>query len=128
MTAPEGSRTVCGASAYLPSFLVARALALETSADRPAESGDVQRYLRCALEHPSGTDHYALVLELDGQDTGSVWITWPWDRKPDSWQLLVLPDCPGEDGQPCNEFEGHDGGHTAEVQDPWTDVSKSLSK
>lgn len=127
MTAHERPRTVCGAGAYLPSSLVVRALALETSAARPAEPEDVQRHLRCTLEHAPGTDHYALVLELDGPDTGSVWTSWPWGQESDSWQLTVLPDCSGKDGQPCNEFEGHDGGHSAEVYDPWADMSDILS-
>jgi hypothetical protein len=129
VTAKKDARTVCGAGNYLPTYLVSEAMALETSTRRPAEPQDVQRYLRCTLErHEPGTDHHSLVLELDGPDSGAVWTTWPWDGLPERWQLFVRPDCPGIQGLPCNEYEGHEGGHTPEVQDPWTEVSESLSK
>jgi hypothetical protein len=128
MTGGTGERSVCGASAFLPGALVPDVLALETSTERPAVPGDVQRHLRCTLErHAPGSDHYALLMELDGPDTGSVWTTWPSSGQAEQWPLLVLPDCPGADDQPCNEFAEHSGGHTHEVHDPWSEVSHTLS-
>jgi hypothetical protein len=109
---------VCGASVYLPIDLVRTALelAIPPGSVRPE---DVEFQLRCTLQaHPTG-DHHALVLDLAGADTGSVWTHWPTGHLPAT--LTVRPDCPVRDpasAEPCCEFADHPGGHTWQLDDP----------
>jgi len=120
-----GVQPVCGARTYLPTDLVPAALALETSTDRPAVEADVERNLRCTRQdHDHEDEHTSLVLELDGVDTGSVWARWFYARLPE--RLVVLPDCPGANGQACSEFEGHPGGHSFEIHDPLDEIGRAL--
>jgi hypothetical protein len=116
-TAPAPA-AVCGAVAYLPLHLLGAALAF--AAPGTAQPADVERYLRCTLQaHPEGA-HFALVMELDGADTGSVWTRWTTGEPPAI--LTVLPDCSAaraEDGEPCCEWQEHPGGHSYEVADTW---------
>lgn len=116
--------SVCNARAYLPSGLVPVALALETRST-PADT-EVERGLRCSLQGQHDNDHHGLVLELDGIDTGSVWTRWTTDQLP--YVVVVLPDCPGAGGQACSEFAGHPGGHTPEMHDPYSDMSRTLTR
>jgi hypothetical protein len=81
----------------------------------------VQVDLRCTLAaHPTG-DHFALVRDLDGPDTGALWTTWTPGHRPAD--VIVLADCdaaePGT-GEPCCEFTAHPGAHTFDIADPWT--------
>ena len=124
---------VCSARAYLPEELADHALAYETA---PGEGGLelVQRQLRCTLEdHGDQGLHYAIVMELDGPDTGAVWARWMADRliSPRSFQgeLVALKDCDEQGGarQACREHAGHQGGHSWQVEDPWVAVSYTLS-
>lgn len=127
MSASDARPPVCGARQYLPGRLVPLALRLETSRDRPAETADVARGLRCTMQaHGDEVPHYGLVLDLAGAETGSVWTTWAAGSVPEL--LVVLPDCPGDGGRPCNEWAAHPGGHTWQVHDPLSDVSHTLSQ
>ncbi|HEY5833459.1 hypothetical protein [Streptomyces sp.] len=121
--AADGRPPVCGARAYLPEALVPLALRLETRADRATER-DVERHLRCTLESHEAGPHWELVMDLDGPDTGSVWTYWADGSAPES--VVVLPDCPGADGQPCTEYARHPGGHSPELHDPWSDWHERL--
>jgi hypothetical protein len=125
---------VCSARAYLPEALVDEALAFETEAGE-AQPDLVQRHLRCTLEeHEAIGLHHAIVMELNGEETGAVWARWMADRlmSPRSFpgDLLVLPDCPEQSDaqQPCREAAGHRGGHSWEINDPWTEPSYALSR
>jgi hypothetical protein len=124
MTAPAPSARpqVCGAQTYLPAALVPLAVRLG-AADHVTEL-DVQRDLRCTLEAHATGEHWALVLDLDGPDTGSVWTYWPAGGLPE--KVATLPDCPDERG--CTEYAGHPGGHTSDVHDPWADLGNILSR
>jgi hypothetical protein len=116
---------VCGAQAHLPSTLVPKAMALETTPGW-AEIADVNRHLRCTLQtHPPG-EHYSIVMDLSGRDTGTVWTHWVDAGTPD--ELVVLRDCPqtGRGDEPCREYDGHPGGHSPQVYDPWDDWSHTL--
>lgn len=115
---------MCGARHYLPTHLVPLALRMETSTDRAAIESDVERQLRCTLQAHDDDPHYALVMELDGPDTGSVWTSWAAGNSPEL--LVVLPDCSGADGRPCTEFDQHPGAHSPHIHDPWQDVSSAL--
>jgi len=111
--------SVCGARAELPANLVPQVLALALGARRQPPD-EVERNLRCTMQqHVPGSDHYAVVLELDGAHTGSVWVSWP-DHCPPR-RVIVLPDCDGDDRGPCTEFRGHAGDHTPGLYDPWAD-------
>jgi hypothetical protein len=52
----------------------------------------------------------------------AAWTRWPHGGTPE--MLLVLPDCPATDpdANGCSEYEGHPGGHTWQVDDPWNPV------
>jgi hypothetical protein len=122
MTRPQ----VCGAQAYLPADLVPEAMALE-SVSGWAEASDVTRHLRCTLEAHGADEHYSIVMDLSGMDTGAVWTHWAAGCTPD--ELVVLRDCPltGQGGEPCREYEGHPGGCSPQVYDPWDDWSRRPS-
>lgn len=132
-TAPEDSPTaapvvaraaverlpVCGHESYLAAELVPLALKLAPEGSSVAE--DVRRDLSCSLqEHSEGVDHHCFVMELAGIDTGSVWTSWPSGEQPAS--VFTMPDCtvhgPGDEDI-CEEFEGHLGGHTWQLDHPW---------
>jgi len=108
-----GDPQVCGSGGYLSEELASAALELEK---RPglATTQDVERRLRCTLEtHGPDHVHCAIVLELAGIDTGSVWTSWPDGQVPST--LWVVPDCPALDGDsdvPCCGFAEHAGRHT----------------
>jgi hypothetical protein len=109
---------VCGERAYLSIELVDKAL--EFAAGGSVGPADVERQLRCTLQEHTTGDHFAFVVDLDGRDTGSVWARWVQGRLPAS--VVVLPDCDATGGsrsEPCCEFDGHPGGHTYELADPW---------
>jgi hypothetical protein len=109
---------VCGALAFLPLHLMISTLAL--AAPGTAQPADVERYLRCTLQAHREGDHYALVMELAGAETGSVWTQWASGEPP--CVLTVLPDCPATraaDGQSCCEWQDHPGAHSFDLTDPW---------
>lgn len=106
---------MCEARAHLPEDMARRALGFESPQNTPPRLEDVERVLRCTLqEHGSADRHHALVLELEGIDSGTVWARW---TDADQAELIRLPACPGEGARPCNEFAGHPGGHSFEVHD-----------
>ena len=124
---------VCSARAYLPAALVNRALAFETI---PGEAGPAQvnRMLRCTLQAHCDTGlHQAIVMELDGPDRGAVWARWAAERRTSphsfSGDVLVLPDCNehADEEHPCREAAGHSGGHSWQVNDPWSEFIQTLS-
>ena len=130
---PDHLPPVCSARAYLPEALVADVLAFEKGPGE-ADSAQVNRQLRCTLEDHGDTGlHHAIVMELDGPDRGAVWARWMADRlmSPHGFpgDVLVLPNCPEQDGgrQACREAAGHRGGHSWQVDDPWVDMSFTLS-
>lgn len=113
-TAPPRHRPICSTPTVLPDPLARTALAW--SEGRHSLPADI-RDLRCTLERHTSGNHYAMVLDI-ANDT-AVWSRWP----PNSTAatLLVLPDCPAthpEHGG-CSEYEGHPGGHTWQLIDPW---------
>jgi len=124
-----GDPQVCGSGGYLPEELVPAALALET---RPglATTQDVGRHLRCTLEtHGQDQPHWAIVLELAGVDTGSVWTSWPDGEQPEG--LRVVADCPaldGDSGYPCSGYARHLGLCDFALHDPLDEVSRTLSR
>jgi hypothetical protein len=113
------SRKPCGDLAGLPPVLVSAALMFAPR--DPDEGGDdVMRLLRCPLERYHEGQHYTMVRDLTGVDTGSVWTRWWSDERPAT--VLVLPDCGAHSAgrrRVCEEFAGHPGGHTWELDDPW---------
>lgn len=107
---------VCGEPSYLPEHLVAVALAF--AAPGAVEVLDVDRELRCVLQAHTSGDHRALVVELPGRDTGSVWTHWNPALGPDA--LAKRPDCPAAiEEEVCCAYTGHPGAHTYELTDPW---------
>jgi hypothetical protein len=105
---------ICDARVRLPLELARTALAwARKPADDPAEI----RYLRCTLEAHTVGDHYAHVTDIATDTAG--WTRWPQGGSPAI--LLVLADCPatGPGLDACSEYEGHPGGHTWQVEDPW---------
>lgn len=106
--------TICSAMTVLPDPLARTALAW--TGDHHGDPADI-RDLRCTLESHTGGYHYALVHDVAGNT--AVWSRWPQGSIPDT--LLVLPDClathPDHGG--CSEYEGHPGGHTWQLHDPW---------
>jgi hypothetical protein len=78
----------------------------------------VERRLHCTREAHTGSDHQALVRELDGVHTGAVWTHWPDGGRPVA--VLVVPDClavvTAETGSTaCAGFRGHPGAHSWEL-------------
>ncbi|MBM9508077.1 hypothetical protein [Actinacidiphila acididurans] len=105
---------ICSTLTVLPDPLARTALAW--AGDPHGVPADI-RDLRCTLQHHTTGHHYAMVNAV--ADNSAVWTRWPHDGTPDS--LLVLPDCPAthpEHGH-CCEYEGHPGGHTWQLHDPW---------
>lgn len=80
-------------------------------APEPESDDDLLKPLECLLAGHHGEQHYGLVCELDGRDTGAVWARWT-DSKPPS-ALVTLADCPRLDprGDACVLFAGHEGDH-----------------
>lgn len=118
LTASASTAPTCGNMAYLPTALVPLALAAHAEGTYGRE--DVQRQLRCGLEKHHDGAHHGFVMELAGADSGSVWTRWVTDAAPEA--VVVLPDCDGrtEDGKDvCEEFAGHPGRHTWQLEDPW---------
>lgn len=114
-TASAPSRSpICSTLVTLPDLLARTALAW--AEDRHVVPADI-RGLRCTLErHPAG-HHYAMVHAVAA--TTAVWTRWPHDGTPET--LLVLPDCPATHAEHggCCEYEGHPGGHSWQLHDPW---------
>ncbi|MFJ5608210.1 hypothetical protein ACIQCJ_02275 [Streptomyces sp. NPDC093221] len=114
---------VCGRTARLPEHLVQETL----RAARPygaAEEADVERNLWCHLQIHDDGDHFALVFDLRGVDTGAVWARWA-DGKPVA-ALDVRPDCSfvdPESHEACCEFAFHTGAHTHQLTDTPVDSS-----
>jgi len=118
-TAGTGMSTtseICGEPATLPTHLVLRALRY---AHRTDIGPDDIRDVRCTLQaHPVSDRHYAFIVET--APTTAAWTCWAHDATPHV--VLVLPDCPvthPEEDRVCSEYEGHPGGHTWQVEDPW---------
>ena len=107
---------ICGESATLPTHLVLKALRY---AHRPDIGPDDIRDVRCTLQvHDASEHHYGFIV--DTAPATAAWTRWTQDTVPQI--VLVLPDCPATDpGQDrvCSEYEGHRGGHTWQVEDPW---------
>jgi hypothetical protein len=108
---------VCGESMLLPLQLLVKALDMEREPGA-ADLTDVIELSECLLQQQHLGAHHGLVMELDGPDTGAVWVVWTDGGTP---FLIVHPDCPGEtpDGREgCGAWEDHPGGHTFELHDP----------
>ncbi|WTO73092.1 hypothetical protein OG867_23685 [Streptomyces sp. NBC_00209] len=91
-------------------------LPLADEARHTAASGCVDAAAQCQLPHHTVGPHYALLDEA-GTAT-ALWLRW----QDAGVELSVLPDCPstspGQDGDACCLFTGHDGRHTwAETDD-----------
>jgi len=106
---------ICDTRVRLPLELARTALAW---AQKPACEIAEIRDLRCTLEAHIDGDHYAHVIDMAATTAG--WTRWPQSGGGPEI-LLVLPDCPatGPDKDACSEYEGHPGGHTWQVDDPW---------
>ncbi|MFF6955598.1 hypothetical protein [Streptomyces sp. NPDC008317] len=108
---------VCGRTARLPEHLVQQTLRAATPYGS-ADEADVERSLWCHLQIHDDGDHFALVLDLGGVDTGAVWARWA-DGKPVE-ALDVRPDCSfvnHETREACCEFASHPGAHTHQLTD-----------
>jgi hypothetical protein len=115
---------ICGARTYLPTRLLPFVMRLETHRGRATEM-DIERHLRCTLQAHSDGDHWGLVLELYGIETGSVWAPWTTGINTAAPEkLVVLPDCSvsGPAGEACGEYDRHPGGHTWQIHDPLDNV------
>ena len=58
----------------------------------------------------------------------AAWTRWDHDTTPQI--VLVLPDCPATEpnqDRACSEYEGHRGGHTWQVEDPWNTQDPSVT-
>ena len=111
---------ICDVRVRLPLELARTALAwAQKSTYDPTEIQD----LRCTLEAHTAGHHYAHVIDMAATTAG--WTRWPQGAGPEA--LLVLPDCPatGPDKDACSEYEGHPGGHTWQVDDPWNPLPPS---
>lgn len=109
----------CGERTSLPDELAAKALAFGGGSD--VGPGDVQTDVRCTLQVHATGDHFALVRDLEGIDTGSVWTSWIRGHRPAD--VFVLSDCNAVQDrthEPCCEFTDHPGGHTFDIADPWS--------
>jgi hypothetical protein len=105
---------ICDARVRLPLELARTA---QVWAKKPAYDPTELQELRCTLEAHAASDHYAHVVEMTTTTGG--WTRWPGGGSPRV--LLVLSDCPatGPGKDACSEYEGHPGGHTWQVNDPW---------
>lgn len=114
---PRGRSPVCGERALLPDQLVLAALELASCAG----PDDVERHLRCTGEEHARGDHLGFVAERSGARAGSVWARWTRGRAPAD--VVVMADCdatgPDPAHEPCGEYDGHPGGHTWQLADPW---------
>lgn len=119
-TLSSALRPICGELTHLPEHLVRAAIAVAAPAH--ARTEDVGRDLRCTLERHVIGDHFAFVLDR-GLTTTSVWTRWTRGNQPGD--VFVQSDCdtassPETGREPCGEFAGHPGGHTFDIDDPWT--------
>lgn len=108
---------ICDARVRLPLDLARTA---QVWAQKPmCEPAEIQD-LRCTLEAHAAGDHYAHLIDMAATTGG--WTRWSGGGSPEV--LLVLPDCPGTgpDKDACSEYEGHPGGHTWQLDDPWNPV------
>ncbi|MFI5759118.1 hypothetical protein [Streptomyces sp. NPDC051569] len=106
---------VCGRTARLPEYLVQEALRIATPYG-PSEEDDVERDLWCHLQVHRDGNHSALVLDLDGADTGAIWTCWA-DGVPAA-ALDIRPDCSfvdPESQEACCEFAFHPGAHSHQL-------------
>lgn len=111
---------ICDARVRLPLQLARTA---QLWAQKPTcDPAEIQE-LRCTLEAHAASDHYAHVVEMTATTGG--WARWPDGGSPEV--LLVLSDCPatGPNKDACSEYEGHPGGHTWQVADPWNPLPGS---
>lgn len=107
---------VCGSLADLPAALRDAADALTAVED--VEPSDVEPKLRCVLQAHVEGDHEALVQELTGVHSGSVWTSWSDGQGPA--ELVVRSDCSARrTDDACCSYAHHPGGHSYEVSDPW---------
>lgn len=105
----------CGASASLPLALYEAARLLLPG--EPADPLDVDTDLRCMLQVHAHGEHQALVRELPGIDTGSVWTTWGPGGGPA--ELVVRADCPASGtNEVCCSYAHHSGAHTFALTAP----------
>jgi len=109
----------CAEPCHVPADLVPAALAFAPPGTMTPD--DVDRDVRCMLQAHTAGDHYALVMDLPGRDTGSVWTRWNHNHpaRPVRPTLVALPDCPGTPTAPCCAFTGHPGAHTTALAEPW---------
>ncbi|WP_435127743.1 hypothetical protein [Actinacidiphila sp. bgisy144] len=114
----------CGRRTFVPPRLLTAALGMANSVP-PAWDGlvyspdDVSELLTCTLQQHRGPVHHGVVLNLRGQEAGTVWAAWRGRAAP--YLLIMLPDCPAttaDGGEACSEFAGHPGVHSWELADP----------